>query len=229
MENFLSSQKNRKDDVLVDDQVYQTTVVKKFSNMQTRRQILFSDSSIDSKTETHPMKKYNLFSRNLRSQRQALQADSDVDDVDNGNGRSIGSHERYEQWRVVSWAKTIVSVILTILTTIFNIVTLKSLRTKERPYTYNYRHYQSEFGILLNLRYSKMIIHCCFFLVAESRFSRFVKRSDSYLQYFYFLMVKTLLLDTWLLSRLSTLRQHIRKRQGLVWLVVLPPLLFGGE
>lgn len=150
--------------MLSDDQIYQTTVLKNFSNMQTRRQILFSDSSIaDSKTETHPMKKYDFFSRNLRSQRQALQADSDQDEMDNGNGRSIAATERYEQWRVVTWSKTVVFTILTVLTTIFNVVTFNSFRAKERPYAYNYRHYQSKFIYYLNKLFSELNVFCSLF------------------------------------------------------------------
>lgn len=67
-------------------------------------------------------------------------------------------------------------------------------------------------------------------MFSESKWKKAWAPVDRLMQYLYFLLVRTLYLDTWLLSRATSLRGRWKgRRSRVLWLVLLPPLLFAGE
>lgn len=64
----------------------------------------------------------------------------------------------------------------------------------------------------------------------DSRLKKAWAPIERVMQYLYFMLVRVLFLDTWLLSRASSAREHLKgRRSKLIWLIMLPPLLLGGE
>ncbi|XP_011310199.1 uncharacterized protein [Fopius arisanus] len=68
-----------------------------------------------------------------------------------------------------------------------------------------------------------------YYQCGESKWRKLWYQIDHYLQYLYLWLIRILYLDTWILSRFSRIRERIVARPSrLLWLIILPPILFAG-
>ncbi|XP_063977978.1 klaroid protein-like isoform X2 [Diachasmimorpha longicaudata] len=130
-----------------------------------------------------------------------VDSDSELDDAVKTKCLSRG-----ERGRVRKWYEGVKSLVAVLFFSIVNVVTLKILR-RETCFNTSQGYYQ--FG--------------------ESKWRRIWSQIDYYLQYLYLWLIRVLYLDTWILSRFSRIRKYILARPSqLLWLILLPPLLFAG-
>ncbi|XP_015109472.1 uncharacterized protein LOC107036204 [Diachasma alloeum] len=142
-------------------------------------------------------------SGNRRRFDRLAQVDSDTE-LDDAIKTKYAS--RGERWRVRKWYESVRSVVAVLFLSIVEVVRVKILR-RETPFNTSQGYYR--FG--------------------ESKWTRLWSQIDHYLQYLYLWLIRVLYLDTWLLSRFSRIRKRILARPSqLLWLILLPPLLFAG-
>ncbi|XP_043284744.1 SUN domain-containing protein 1-like [Venturia canescens] len=118
---------------------------------------------------------------------------------------TLRTTNREKKWRIRQWMEIIWRTLVTWIYSFWQFVNVRILRRKTATTSHEYYRYR------------------------ESKWKKALDLIDRLMQYFYFLMVRILYLDTWLLSRATSVRQRSKgRRSGVIWLIFLPPLLLAG-
>ncbi|XP_012235981.1 klaroid protein-like isoform X2 [Linepithema humile] len=180
--------------------VYKRTHIEQY----TSHKVVYSDPGYSSDFQT---KYFSWWTPSRVTEKYASRADSDTELDETFTASKLSSVPTNRRWKIVQW--------FTYLTTFIAIWFRKTIdffkfRTDRRRQYYSAQAYQ-------------------YYNESESKWSALWQALDRYTHNTYFFFVRILVLDAWLLSRFTGVRNRLRENgPKILWITLLPLLLLFG-